>query len=136
MLSDQTIEEMSKFLVPDTRIKLVDKLTRLCGKRSREKFSIKTGIPKTHTYRYLPKDKNSKRTVPDSKTTGKIITALLEEGAISSIIDDLDEVEVRLRRVTKEYSNWKKEMKKQGCLYDPLSDSAMRQLNRSFNRYR
>jgi hypothetical protein len=130
-LDDQTIEDMSNFLSRDSRLKLLDKLAKICGKRPREKISMRTGIAKTHMYRYLPKDKSSKRTVPNEKTTRKFIKELLKDGALQSVIVELDMVETRLRRVAREYRKWKTEMKKHGLVSNPLSNYDMKKLEES-----
>ena len=131
-LDEQTIEDMSNFLTEDTRLKLLDKLARVCGKRSLEKVSLRLGIAKPHIYRYFPTNRKTKRTIPNGKTTGKIIRELLKEGANSSVINELDNVELRLRRVTKRYNEWKKEMKKKGLIEDPLSKAAIKKLEGKF----
>lgn len=97
-------------LTPEEKLKLFDMLCDAHdGKRQRkrlpERISQDLGIPRTHVYRYLPRE-GKKRRIPSAETTAKIINALRALAFNQSILPILKVASDRMLIEARAYHHW------------------------------
>lgn len=124
MISDQVLEDMAALLPKEERAKI---FAQLCSRlrefgyksvaRLTEQISLATGIERTHVYPYL-----KRKRIPNSRTTAKVIKALIKTGDIQFVVRCLEPIARRMQRNCKAFFQWRSELKLLGILYSPLDE--------------
>ena len=129
-IDSQTLEDLAKLLDKEDRLFLFEYLCKALERwgfktraRKAEIIALKTDIQKTHVYRYL-----NCKLVPNHKTAAKIIKVLLDLGEFEIVLKILEPIIIRMYKDCKNFRKWKRELKRRGFIYDPLSPYAFKEL--------
>jgi len=118
----KTVENLCKILEKNERLLIFNALCeriKFLGDRSKariaERIAIETGMDKTQVYRYL-----NNKSVPNPKTTSRVINALLNLGDYETVVRILDLAAQRMSKTSRNFYRWKKSLAKKGIIYDSL----------------
>jgi len=134
-IPESTLKNMTRLLTREARLNLFQNLCTILGEPIPERVWRETGIRKTDVYRYLPKSRSLKGgLVPSPKTTVRVIEALLKDGGLKelqAVTNALDPVAEVMRKSYRGYFEWKKTLRINSIIFDPLSRKEIDKLEKS-----